>query len=147
MKKTNITFNNIDVKFQLKDKKQVKAWVAHTINKHKRKAGEIAFVFCSDEYLLKINQEYLKHDTYTDIITFDYSKGSKLLPISGEILISIDRIKENALKFSNTQEQETQRIIIHGVLHLLGYSDKTKGKKLEMSLEEDVCLKELVKGG
>lgn len=140
-----ITFDTEDVKFTLKNKTLLKQWITFTIEKKKRKTGEIAFIFCSDEHLLNINNEYLNHDTYTDIITFDYSKENHLLPISGDIFISIERVKENAEKFSKSFEEELHRVIIHGVLHLLGYTDKTKKAKAEMTEQEDICLKALGK--
>lgn len=136
-----ITFNTEDVKFTLKNKTLLKQWIASTIEKKKRKTGEIAFIFCSDEHLLNINNEFLNHDTFTDIITFDYSKENHLLPISGDIFISVDRVKENASKFSKSFEVELHRVIIHGILHLLGYTDKTKTTKAEMTKQEDLCLK------
>lgn len=137
----SITFNTEDVKFTLKNKTLLKQWITTSVEKKKRKAGDIAFVFCSDAYLLNINNEYLNHDTFTDIITFDYSKENHLLPISGDIFISVDRVKENAQKFSKSFEDELHRVIIHGVLHLLGYTDKTKKAKTEMTEQEDACLK------
>lgn len=137
-----IRFHTENIKFTLKNKTILKEWIKSTIEKRKNKTGEITYVFCSDEYLLKINREYLNHDTYTDIVTFDYSKKEK---IAGDILISIDRVKENAEKFSKSLEEELHRVIIHGVLHLLGYSDKTKSAKAEMTKQEDVCLMELKK--
>lgn len=141
----SILFDTEDIKFTLKNKTQLKQWIISVIKKKKRKTGEIVFIFCSDEHLLTINNEYLNHDTYTDIITFDYSKDNHLLPISGDIFISVDRVKENALKFSKSFEEELHRVIIHGVLHLLGYTDKTKKTKAEMTKEEDVCLAALKK--
>jgi len=138
-----ISFHNQDSTFNLKNKKKVKAWIVSTIEFKKRKAGDINFIFCSDEYLLSINLQYLKHNTYTDIITFDYSKGDAQLPISGDIFISIDRVKENAISFSKTFDEELSRIMIHGVLHLLGYKDKTKEAKAEMTKQENACLKKL----
>jgi probable rRNA maturation factor len=140
-----ITFNTEDVKFNLKSKTLLKQWITATIKKKKRKTGDLAFVFCSDVYLLNINNEYLNHDTFTDIITFDYSKENKLLPISGDIFISVDRVKENAIKFSKSFEEELHRVIIHGTLHLLGYADKTKIAKAEMTKQEDICLAALKK--
>jgi rRNA maturation RNase YbeY len=140
-----ISFNSEDVKFTLKNKSKIKKWVMSTIEKKKRKAGDISFVFCSDEFLLTINKQYLKHDTYTDIITFDYSKEDTKQAVSGDIFISTDRIKENALAFSKTFENEIQRVIIHGTLHLLGYKDKTKTAKAEMTKQEDLCLAALQK--
>lgn len=140
-----ITFSNEGIKFNLKNKTLLKKWIASTIEKKKRKTGEISFVFCSDEHLLTINKQYLNHDTYTDIITFDYSKDSLQLPVSGDIFISVDRVGENAKKFSKTFENELHRVMIHGTLHLLGYKDKTKAHKEEMTKAEDACLKLLEK--
>ena len=137
----SITFNNEDIKFTLKNKTLLKQWITSTIEKKKRKTGEIAFVFCSDKRLLEINNEFLNHDTYTDIITFDYSKENHLLPISGDIFISVDRVKENAENFFKSFEDELHRVMIHGVLHLLGYADKTKIAKAEMTKQEESCLK------
>lgn len=144
-----INFYTEDIKFTLKNKIILKQWITSTIENSKHKVGEITFIFCSDNYLLKMNKEYLHHNTYTDIITFDYSafllsKGFKGI-ISGDIFISIERVKENSGKFSKTFEEELHRVIIHGVLHLLGYTDKTKIAKSAMTKQEDVCLKELKK--
>lgn len=145
-----ITFNNEDIQFNLKNKTKLKNWIVSTIEKKKQKAGDISFVFCSDAFLLEMNKEYLNHDTYTDIITFDYCQPEKqpfshekgvLAIVSGDIFISIDRVKENAKTFSKTFEDELHRVIIHGVLHLLGYKDKTKIAKAEMRKQEDLCLK------
>ena len=143
-----IKFNNQEIKFALKNKTGLKQWIIGVIEKKKYKTGEINFVFCSDEYLLSINQQYLKHNTYTDIITFDYSDKSTpikkgLVEVSGDIFISIDRVEENAKKFSKTTENELHRVMIHGVLHLLGYTDKSKKAKEEMTKQEDACLKAL----
>lgn len=136
-----IYFHQEDVVFQLKNKTRLKQWIIQTIENKKQEPGDINFIFCSDTYLLSINQHYLKHNTFTDIITFDYSKGQKNVPISGDIFISIVRIKENAAKFSKTFEDELHRVMIHGILHLLGYRDKTKTDKLEMTRQEDRYLK------
>jgi probable rRNA maturation factor len=138
-----ISFHSEGIKFNLKNKAVLKKWIVSTVEKKKRKAGELNFVFCSDDYLLEINKQYLNHDTYTDIVTFDYSKNNPTQAVSGDIFISIDRVKENALKFSKSFEDELHRVIIHGVLHLLGYKDKTKTAKEEMTKEEDNCLKKL----
>lgn len=136
-----ISFHNEDIKFTLKNKTLLKAWITAVITKKKRKAGDLNFIFCSDEHLLGINRQYLDHDTYTDIITFDYSKESPELPISGDIFISIERVKENAEKFSKSFEDELRRVLIHGTLHLLGYKDKSKKDKEEMTKQEDLALK------
>lgn len=138
-----ISFHTEDIKFNLKNKAILKKWIVAVIKKKKRKAGELNFIFCSDEHLLGINRQYLDHDTYTDIITFDYSKENPKQPVSGDIFISIDRVGENAEKFSKSFENELHRVIIHGTLHLLGYKDKTKAAKEEMTKEEDKCLKSL----
>ncbi|MES2591063.1 MAG: rRNA maturation RNase YbeY [Bacteroidota bacterium] len=140
-----ITFQTEDFKFTLKNKTLLKQWITSVVVKKKRKVGEMTFVFCSDAYLLNINKQYLNHDTYTDIITFDYSKEDSKQPISGDIFISLDRIKENAEKYSKSFENELNRVIIHGTLHLLGYTDKTKISKAEMTTQEDLCLKLLSK--
>ena len=136
-----ITFQTEDLKFTLKNKTLLKQWITSVVVKKKRKVGEMAFVFCSDAYLLNINNQYLNHDTYTDIITFDYSKEDIKQPISGDIFISVDRIRENAAKYSKSLENELYRVIIHGTLHLLGYTDKTKAAKGEMTKQVDACLK------
>lgn len=138
-----ISFHTEDIKFNLKNKTILKKWIGSVIEKKKRKTGELNFIFCSDEHLLGINRQYLNHDTYTDIITFDYSKEDVKQPVSADIFISIDRVKENAEKFSKPFENELQRVIIHGVLHLLGYKDKNKTAKEEMTKEEDKALKSL----
>ncbi len=145
-----ISFTTADIKFTLKNKTVLKQWITSAIEKGKYKVGEITFIYCSDDYLLKRNKQYLLHDTYTDIITFDYSEAFPLSKgfrgiIAGDIFISIERVKENSEKFSKTFEEELHRVIIHGVLHLLGYKDKTKTAKTEMTKQEDVCLKELKK--
>jgi probable rRNA maturation factor len=140
-----IHFQTEDIPFTLKNKTLLKQWIQAVTKSKKRKTGEITFIFCSDAYLLTINKNYLNHDTYTDIITFDYSKENKALPISGDIFISIERVKENAIKFSNSFENELHRVLIHGVLHLLGYADKTKAAKTEMTKQEDRYLQMLKK--
>jgi probable rRNA maturation factor len=140
-----IYFQTEDIAFVLKNKTLLKKWITGVIEKKKRKTGDINFIFCSDSYLLNINQNYLKHDTYTDIITFDYSKGQTEHPISGDIFISVERVKENAKKYAEPFETEMHRIIIHGVLHLLGHTDKNKLAKEEMTNAENSCLKLLEK--
>ena len=112
-------------------------WIENTILSEKKKAGEISFIFCSDDYLLEINKEHLNHDYYTDVITFDYVVDDE---ISGDIFISIDRIKENAKEFTVSFTDELNRIMIHGVLHLLGYKDKEKDEKELMTKKEDEYL-------
>ncbi|EFK96884.1 conserved hypothetical protein [sediment metagenome] len=136
-----ISFNSAEISFNLKNKKALKFWIKSVVQEKNRKTGDISFVFCTDDYLLEINKQYLNHDTLTDIITFDYSKENPQQAISGDIFISIERVKENAKKFNKTFENELNRVMIHGVLHLLGYGDKTPKDKVEMTRQEDLCLK------
>lgn len=134
----SVNFFEEDIRFKLKDKTKVKTWVKATIEAEGYKLQELNYIFCSDEYLLDINRQYLDHDTYTDIITFDNSEKEKV--ITGDIFISIDRIRENAKKFNSGELNELHRVIIHGALHLLGYKDKTAESKKLMTSKEDQYL-------
>lgn len=136
---SNITFFNEEIVFILKNKQVLKDWISQVISAEKRKKGEISFIFCNDEYLSKINIQYLNHDTLTDIITFDNTEDYQG-KISGDIFISIERVKENAEKLNISFVNELNRVMIHGVLHLLGYKDKTKAEKAQMRQKEDYCL-------
>jgi len=133
-----ISFFTESISYNLPQKLKVKKWIKATIEKEGFKLGELNFIFCSDEYLLTINQQYLNHDTYTDIITFDNSEEEKL--IVSDIFISIERVKENAKTFKTTDFDEVCRIMIHGTLHLLGYKDKGKAAKTLMTQKEDEYL-------
>ena len=133
----SIFFHNADHPYVLKHKTKIRQWILDTILAEKKTLEEISYVFCSDNYLLKINQNHLNHDTYTDIITFDYSEGNL---ISSEIYISIDRVKENAKTHSAAILDELHRVIIHGVLHLCGYKDKTTKEAEAMRRKEDLYL-------
>ena len=135
-----IQFFEEDIAYKLKNKTAVRKWITDTIKSEGYSLQELTYVFCSDEYLLGINQQYLDHDTYTDIITFDNSEEEGL--IVGDIFISIERIKENAAKFAVTETQELHRVMIHGALHLLGYKDKSAADKKKMTLKEDHYLGE-----
>lgn len=128
--------NQID--FKLKNPRKTTLWIASVAKKEKTAIGEINYIFCSDEYLLSLNQQFLKHNTFTDIITFDYSEGKKEL--SGEIYISIDRVADNAAKFKTDFQDELHRVMIHGVLHLAGYKDKKPVEKALMRKKEEACL-------
>ena len=112
-------------------------WIAKNISKENKKVGQLNFIFCSDSYLLEINKKYLNHDFFTDVISFDYTEENR---ISGDIYISLDRVKENAKEFGYSIKDELHRIIIHGLLHLLGYSDKTPDLKVIMKDKEDFYL-------
>ncbi|WP_411811651.1 rRNA maturation RNase YbeY [Chryseobacterium scophthalmum] len=109
-------------------------WLKDIILSEGKKLGEINYIFCDDEYLLKVNQDYLQHDYYTDIITFDYVKGKT---ISGEIFVSLQRISDNASTLSKNYEEELRRVLAHGILHLCGYKDKTEEEEQLMRNKED----------
>ena len=130
-----VQFYSEGISFQLKEKPKIRKWLKGVILNEERKLGAISFIFCGDDFLLNLNKTYLKHQTYTDIITFPYVEQPKT--VSGDIFISIKRVTENAIKFDQSFEQELSRVMVHGVLHLVGYNDKTKTEKLEMVAKED----------
>lgn len=138
----SILFQNQDTSFAIKQKNLLKKWIINTIHLNKATLGDLSFIFCTDDYLLDLNKKYLQHQTLTDIITFDYSfinhKNTKI--ISGDIFISVDRLKENAQKYKVTLDNELHRIMIHGVLHLCGFKDKTEADKQTMTKNENLCL-------
>ncbi|HEY6162549.1 MAG TPA: rRNA maturation RNase YbeY [Bacteroidia bacterium] len=136
-----IRFHSEKIKFTPRNTAKLKRWISAVAKKEKHSIDHIEYVFCNDSFLLKLNQQFLDHDTLTDIITFDYSEGKR---ISGEICISLQRVKENAKKFGVGFETELHRVMIHGVLHLLGYRDKTKKEKEEIRKMEDRSLAMLV---
>lgn len=133
-----INFFTEDIQYTLKEKAKIRSWISTAIAEEGYKLAELNFILCSDEYLLRINQDYLQHDDYTDVITFDNSEELKM--IVGDIFISIDRIKENAKQFGSDAHIELCRVMIHGTLHLLGYKDKTKAAKTQMTAKEDYYL-------
>ncbi|MEX2379721.1 MAG: rRNA maturation RNase YbeY [Vicingaceae bacterium] len=130
-------FHQEDIDFTLPKETLTKNWIAKTISQEAKSCGELNFIFCSDEYLLGINQEHLNHDTYTDIITFNYVEGEL---ISGDIFISIARVIENAKKFNVPFLDELHRVMVHGVLHLIGYDDKSIADAQEIRRKEDFYL-------
>jgi probable rRNA maturation factor len=134
----SVNFFEEGITYKLKHKTALRQWISQTIQAEGFKLKELTYIFCSDDYLLQINQQYLNHDTYTDIITFDNSDIETV--IVGDIFISIDRIRENAAKFNITETDELHRVIIHGALHLLGYKDKTPAAKQKMTQKEDFYL-------
>jgi len=136
-----INFFTEDTTYALKQKTIIKKWIEATIVAESYQLQELNFILCSDEYLLRINQDFLQHDDYTDVITFDNSEELKM--IVGDIFISIDRIKENAKSFGSSTMHELCRVIIHGTLHLLGYKDKGKQAKTLMTSKEDFYLEKL----
>lgn len=134
----NISFRLQDVKFTLKDKQVLRNWVALVASNEGFSIAPINYVFCSDGHLLEMNKQFLNHNYFTDIITFDYTEGKRL---SGDIFISIDRVADNAKAYKNTFECELHRVMIHGVLHLMGYKDKTPADEKKMRAKENAALK------
>ena len=118
----NYFFEDID--FSLKSQRKISKWISNVVAMEDKEILGLNYIFCSDQYLLELNQQYLQHQTFTDIITFDHSEDNNML--EGDIFISIDRVIENAKNFDVTFEHELKRVIIHGVLHLIGYKDKSK---------------------
>lgn len=137
MHQDKIHFHSEEIEFELKNQKLIKDWVLKIIENHSKELGDLNYIFCSDEYLLKINKEHLDHDYYTDIITFDYCENDV---VSGDLFLSVDRISENAKTFGKTQLNELNRVIAHGLLHLLGFKDKTDQEANEMRSQEDAAL-------
>jgi len=135
-----ITFQVEKIKFNLKKKITIKLWIAKVLRFEKKQVGQINFLFTNDEEILKKNIQFLKHNTYTDIITFNYCKDKI---INGDIIISIDRVKENAEKFKSDFEEELKRVLIHGVLHLCGYNDKKTADTELMRKKENWALKQI----
>jgi rRNA maturation RNase YbeY len=134
---SEISFLSEDISFDVENQNELVRWITETITLENKDLGELSYVFCSDDYLHQINLEYLNHDTYTDIITFNYCEENH---VSGDIFISIDRINENAITYKTSFENELNRVIIHGVLHLIGYNDKTDEQQNEMTAKEDFYL-------
>ena len=124
--------------FKIVEEETFNLWITESCQTEDFKIQELNYIFCDDEYLLKINQDYLQHDYLTDIITIDYVSGKN---ISGDLYISIDRVKENATEFNVTFENELKRVMIHGVLHLMGYSDKSDTATTEMRAKEEEKIK------
>lgn len=124
--------------FQLENEKKFSDWVTRIIASEEKKISQIDYIFCGDKYLLTLNLKYLSHDTYTDIITFDYSEGAYL---AGDIFISVERVKENASTLAIDFEEELLRVMSHGILHLAGYKDKTQAHINEMRSKEDEKIK------
>lgn len=119
-------------------KRILTSWIKEVAAEYGKKVGEVAYIFCNDEKILEVNREYLQHDYYTDIITFDYTEKER---INGDIFISLDTVKSNAEKFEQPYERELHRVIIHGILHLCGISDKKPGEREIMEAAEEKALK------
>ena len=133
----SLFFREADISCGVEEKSSVKKWVANVARLHGTTLGEICIVSCSDKHLLGVNRKHLNHDYYTDIITFDYSSEEV---VSGDLLISFDRIRENAEAEGVSFQEELRRVIIHGVLHLIGFKDKTESEAQEMRDQENKAL-------
>ena len=125
---------NYETEFTLENETLFSDWISRVILSENKKEGDINYVFCDDEYILEINKQYLDHDYYTDIISFDYSVGNEL---HGDVFVSVERVRENAADFDVTFDEELKRVIIHGILHYSGYKDKSEEEELLMRQKEN----------
>lgn len=132
-----ISYNTVNVKMPAIRRRDTSAWVKAVAASYGKKVGEIAYIFVDDEEILRVNREYLQHDYYTDIITFDYTEGDT---ISGDLFISLDTVRTNAEQFDKPYDEELHRVIIHGILHLCGINDKGPGEREIMEAAEDKAL-------
>ena len=132
-----ISYNTVNVKMPAIRRRDTSAWVKAVATSYGKKVGEIAYIFVDDEEILRVNREYLQHDYYTDIITFDYTEGNT---ISGDLFISLDTVRTNAEQFDKPYDEELHRVIIHGILHLCGINDKGPGEREIMEAAEDKAL-------
>ena len=135
-----ITFDSDNIDFPNIKKRETSAWIKKIANSYNKKVGNVGYLFCNDEKILEINRQYLDHDFYTDIISFDYSKGDI---ISGDIFISLDTVRTNSQKYNTDYQEELHRVIIHGVLHLCGLDDKLDEDAISMREAENSALKQL----
>ncbi|MFC6097377.1 rRNA maturation RNase YbeY [Flavobacterium qiangtangense] len=125
---------NYETDFELSDETAISDWLSQVILSESKKEGDINYIFCDDEYLHKINIEYLNHDTLTDIISFDYSVGNEL---HGDIFVSVERVADNAKDFEVSFDEELKRVLVHGILHYAGYKDKSEEDELKMRQKEE----------
>lgn len=132
-----VSYFTEDITFPFKLKRLTSKWLKFVAHSEARRLGDISIIFCSDQYILDVNRKYLNHDYYTDIITFDYCEGDLL---SGDLFISIDSVHENAAFYGTAFENELNRVIVHGVLHLIGYDDHTEEEIAQMRSKEDFYL-------
>ncbi|GAB3707137.1 rRNA maturation RNase YbeY [Spirosoma flavus] len=130
-----IRFFNEDVPFKLPQKQAVRKWLKEQATREGYSVGELNYIFCSDDYVLQVNRDYLQHDYYTDIITFDQSDEEG--KIEGDIFISVERVVDNAAQLGHSPEQEMHRVLAHGLLHLCGYGDKTDEEEAQMRAKEN----------
>ncbi|MEQ8470247.1 MAG: rRNA maturation RNase YbeY [Marinoscillum sp.] len=135
---SEINFFSEEIPFQLSDENIISSWLLAIVEHHQAEVDTINYIFCSDDYLLEVNKTYLNHDYYTDIITFDNSQSDS--PILSDIFISIDRVTDNASSQNINFDKELHRVMAHGLLHLIGFNDKTEDEKILMRQNEDTCL-------
>ena len=133
----SITYQSQDTNFSLKNRRLISQWIKTVIAKHNKQLGNVSYIFCSNSFILDLNQKYLNHNYFTDIITFDYCSDNI---IEGDIFISVDTVKDNSTRFNTNFNDELLRVIIHGVLHLIGFNDKTKKQQKQMRSMEDEAL-------
>ena len=132
-----ITYQTEGMRMPAIRKRETSEWIKAVAATYNKKVGEVAYIFCSDEKILEVNRQYLEHDYYTDIITFDYTEGNR---ISGDLFISLDTVRTNAEQFGQPYERELYRVIIHGILHLCGINDKGPGERELMEAAENRAL-------
>jgi rRNA maturation RNase YbeY len=132
-----ISFHSEQITFSLPDEKAVANWLQDVCVSEGKSLSEVSYIFCSDEYLLEMNRQYLNHDYYTDVITFDYCEAND---VAGDVFISVDRVSENAETVGVSEVDELHRVMVHGLLHLLGYHDKEAADKEQMTAKEDFYL-------
>ncbi|MDR0755075.1 MAG: rRNA maturation RNase YbeY [Prevotellaceae bacterium] len=135
-----IRFFAENISFKLTNRRQIKYWITNAVENENKNIGDINFIFCSDEYLFDMNKKYLKHNCFTDVITFDFCEDNK---ISGDIFISIDSVRANAIKYKQMFAEELYRVMIHGILHLCSYADSTKSEIALMRSKENNYLKKI----
>jgi rRNA maturation RNase YbeY len=133
-----ISYFSENIKIPKINRRKTSAWIKLVASQYNRKIGEIAYIFCDEKKILQINRQYLKHNYYTDIITFDYSENNT---VSGDIFVSVSTVESNSKKFKVSFDEELHRVIIHGILHLCGQNDKTPNERVQMRTREDEALK------
>lgn len=129
---------NYELDFKLEDETIYSDWISKVISSENRDEGEINYIFCDDDYLIELNQQYLDHDTLTDIISFDYSEGNEL---HGDVFISVERVRDNAMDFNVAFDEELKRVLVHGILHYCGYKDKSEEDEKLMRQKEEEKMK------
>jgi probable rRNA maturation factor len=133
-----INFHDLNTGFKLSNKREIKRWMNEVAKTEKKEIGQLDIIFCSDNYLLDLNNQHLNHNYFTDILTFNYSDNQSV--ISGDLFISVDRVKENSIQFASSIELEIKRVMVHGLLHLIGYNDSAAAEKNLMKQKENFYL-------